>query len=235
MAFLDFEHFWMRTLRGQIHRTTNGGRTFDVFTPDLVDPFTGARVTSWVDTSMQFVSNTVGYAVCAANVQKTTDGGKTWVARPVPRALGAVTQVWFFDESIGIAVAGRGFEGIVRTTNGGQSWAGVPNAPSFDKLTCTRDGFCAGLGLRPHGGSFVRWGRRTYAPPYEFSGVYFLDASRGWLTARDSKHRLYRTTDGGKTLNYVADYFHDIEAQTPSPTPRSDVTTSIRGSYELQP
>ena len=80
-----------------------------------------------------------------------------------------------------------------------------------------------------------KWTRRTYAPPYELSGVHFLDAVHGWFTARDSKDRLYQTTDGGKTLTYIEDYFHHVEAQTPSPTPGSDMSTSVRRSYELQP
>jgi len=289
VAFLDSQHFWVRTLLRKLYRTSDGGRTFELLTPDLIDPFSHEHITSWVDTGLQFLTETEGWALAAANLHKTTDGGRTWRPMPVPRALGMVVRAWFFDVTTGIATTGRGFQGVVRTTDGGRSWAGVPDTPSFDLLSCTRDGFCAGFGARQDSGSFLmvsndrgrtwqdtqltlqpgdrerikqlqavppnlvilvgedrgyssassrddttfsppypqvkslllkwdgsHWMRLTYTRPHEaFSGLYFLNADDGWFAA--SRAGLYKTEDGGDTLTYVADLFHQIAAKTPSP------------------
>jgi len=61
------------------------------------------------------------------------------------------------------------------------------------------------------------WTRITHAEPKEFFGAYFLDENNGWLFASDN--RIYKTTDGGRTLEFVPDYFRQLAAQTPSPGP----------------
>jgi photosystem II stability/assembly factor-like uncharacterized protein len=61
------------------------------------------------------------------------------------------------------------------------------------------------------------WTRITHAMPQSFGGVFFVDWNSGWLFAYENG--LYKTTDGGQTIEHVADYFEQIEALTPSRTP----------------
>ena len=62
------------------------------------------------------------------------------------------------------------------------------------------------------------WTRFTHNEPREFGGLYFVDAQHGWLTGIH-ENLIYKTTDGGQTLQFVPDYFRQIAALTPSPAP----------------
>jgi photosystem II stability/assembly factor-like uncharacterized protein len=62
------------------------------------------------------------------------------------------------------------------------------------------------------------WTRLSYDEPQNLKSVDFLDADDGWLVAV-GENLIYKTTDGGQNLTFVPDYFRQIAAQTPSPTP----------------
>ncbi len=62
------------------------------------------------------------------------------------------------------------------------------------------------------------WTRLTPDGPQSLSGLYFVDGQHGWLTGSEY-NLLYRTDDGGASLTFVPDYFRQIAALTPSPTP----------------
>lgn len=62
------------------------------------------------------------------------------------------------------------------------------------------------------------WTRFTHDELEDLSGMYFIDTQHGWLTGVD-ENLIYKTTDGGQTLQFVPDYFRQIAALTPSPTP----------------
>jgi photosystem II stability/assembly factor-like uncharacterized protein len=61
------------------------------------------------------------------------------------------------------------------------------------------------------------WTRITHAVPNAFSGGYFVDDSNGWLLSYE--HQIYKTTDGGQTLQLVNDYFRQLAALTPTEAP----------------
>src|SRR5690606_36949801 len=56
---------------------------------------------------------------------RTTDGGKTWVARNIGISNEHLFDVHFIDANIGIAVSILG--NIHRTTNGGETWTSQVN------------------------------------------------------------------------------------------------------------
>ena len=48
--------------------------------------------------------------------------------------------------------------------------------------------------------------------------AYFVDSSNGWIIGYGD-NVIYKTADGGQTLQFVPDYFRQIAALTPSPAP----------------
>ncbi|MBI4515916.1 MAG: hypothetical protein HY699_08895, partial [Deltaproteobacteria bacterium] len=61
------------------------------------------------------------------------------------------------------------------------------------------------------------WSRITHDQPHNFAGVFFVDANYGWFPV--SENTIYKTTDGGQTLQFVPDYFRQIAALTPAEPP----------------
>lgn len=56
------------------------------------------------------------------------------------------------------------------------------------------------------------WTRITHAVPQNFAGAYFLDWENGWLFTY--RYGIYKTTDGGRTIELVPDYFRQLFAPT---------------------
>ncbi|MBI1817097.1 MAG: hypothetical protein HYR72_19145 [Deltaproteobacteria bacterium] len=303
----DSQKLWVLTTRGTLYRSNDGGRRFDVSRPTYsgTGRLRGQPDSLDVCGSLQFVTDELGWAACTSLV-KTTDGGTTWSAMSLAPALGSVDEMWMFDANEGIGITSTNLpKGAARTTDGGTTWTAVPNAPAMSHVSCTKGGFCAGLGpyhdfsvfvsrdhgatwqdlnlpwLRPdqdnfsaiqaidpssvavvgrdEGDSYARdvkpyldagqpapppvaqergllmkwdgatWKRTTYDQPRLVTAMYFVDALHGWLIGEatcehdlfgpDHNYSLYKTTDGGQTLSYVANYFEQIAALTPSPTP----------------
>ena len=115
------------TLFGKIHRTTDGGVTWQV----VYDDFDGNNYTGIF--SINFISSQVGYAAGTKGViLKTQDGGSTW--QPLQgefvdfsqRHLVDFRQIRFFDEQTGyVASYNPGSSHLFKTTDGGQTWFGV--------------------------------------------------------------------------------------------------------------
>jgi photosystem II stability/assembly factor-like uncharacterized protein len=91
-----------------------------------------AKVTAWRQipsatdqhlTRVQFVSETVGYAIYDEGVIKTVDGGITWTNLPNVNAPGTIRALHFFHANSGMIAGGDASTRFVRrTTNGGASW-----------------------------------------------------------------------------------------------------------------
>jgi photosystem II stability/assembly factor-like uncharacterized protein len=62
------------------------------------------------------------------------------------------------------------------------------------------------------------WTRFTHNELRELQGLYFVDARKGWLVGTH-ENLIYKTTDGGQTLQFVPDYFRQIAALTPTEPP----------------
>jgi photosystem II stability/assembly factor-like uncharacterized protein len=67
------------------------------------------------------------------------------------------------------------------------------------------------------------WTRINHSDPDNFSGLHFIDENHGWLFAngrvKEEPTRVFKTSDGGRTLQFVPDYFRQLAALTPSPAP----------------
>jgi photosystem II stability/assembly factor-like uncharacterized protein len=184
----------------------------------------------------------------AGRAARTTDGGRTWqaVAEPPRRRAGEMSCT---RDGFCAAKAGGQYGPVFVSDDRGQTWRdlNVPLMPgrqdelkgfrviaanqviivgedggvNFDRDIRDKMGDIdvphppsRGLILKWDG---TTWTRITHEMPQSFGGVFFVDWNSGWLFAYE--RGLYKTTDGGQTIEHVADYFEQIEAQTPSPTP----------------
>ncbi|MBI1817098.1 MAG: hypothetical protein HYR72_19150 [Deltaproteobacteria bacterium] len=148
----------------------------------------------------------VGLASQYGSVFVSRDRGQTWLDTHIP--LQGDAQ----DEIHEVQAAGSNLVVAAGTDNGfTRSWlrsydgtgTPVPEPQPPRALLLKWDG--------------STWARISYDTPKNLSGVSFTDATNGWVTTYDEG--LYKTTDGGQTLQFVPDYFRQIAARTPSPTP----------------
>ena len=168
-----------------------------------------------------FPSNSVGYIGGSDSLLlKTTDGGLTW--NPINftginfPGTPNFNKLQFLTEDLGYASVGE-FQGIYKTTNGGNTWSSVPLEGSqcytysfFFRAEDT--GVIGGTGcfvgeqiqiVTPTGNSlanisFPDWGaQHNMVQDIDFYGSSFgLAASRGG--------RILRTTDGGLNWDTIA-------------------------------
>jgi len=222
---------WM-TCQQNVLKTVDGGRTW---TPKLVPLSVGGPEGIWMFDDRE--GTTVG-----GRVLHTTDGGAIWTAVPnspnfdqvsctrnsfcagwvalqgpllVTRDRGLTWQ----DTHIPLLADGRdrinqiqavssnlvlvvGSDvGFTDTELAKYIGTGIP-APAF---------IARGLLVKWDGST---WTRTTFAAPTHFAGLFFLDGDNGWLPAYENA--IYKTTDGGQTLQFVPDYFRQIAALTPT-------------------
>ena len=163
----------------------------------------------------------------AGRVHLSTDAGAHWTERsargPSARAL---SSIWFFDAREGLAIDADG--GILRTADGGRSWAATEPANPY--------GYGYGYGDRWRRAQFlpdgsIGWvisdsgtiyrstdkGRTWLAPVPQtsarmdgLSDFHFVDALHGWAVAPYSwygsaAHAIYSSADGGSSWQPVAD------------------------------
>lgn len=164
-------------------RTTDGGNHWKnvtppniTLTPDSVADFRTASIV-WI--AMPQASGTI-------KVLHTADGGQTWQQTTMQAVF--PRQISFIDSLHGWLLAASRPPGgaaesvsVFRTTDGGKTWVNTATALFADATP---------PGHLPYGGLK--------------SGIYFLNASTGWVTGTVSVPNLawlYATHDGGSTWN----------------------------------
>jgi photosystem II stability/assembly factor-like uncharacterized protein len=171
--------------QGALARSTDGGRGFT----DLDAPL-GARP---VDLSF---AGTTGYALVAGgHLLTTADGGDSWSVLAGKPARARAIQA--YSAQTVLAATARG---ILRSTDGGQSFAATRGAhravAAFDRTggALVAYGPRALIGSRDGGAS---WRALRVPSRYDLETVDFTDARHGWAT--DENWRLWQTRDGGRS------------------------------------
>lgn len=157
-------------------RTVDGGRDWTRVSnlPGAPNPYGGQE--------LAFVNANLGYAASAAGVlYRTTNGGRTWtVAQPASYFQLA------FDGSDGCAETGSGF---ATSRDGGRTWHDE-SGPVPLSLTGCADALAA-----------PRWSDQETAFGSGATLVGAVGADDAWFLEND---RLYRTTNGGRTYEELA-------------------------------
>ena len=153
IQFVDQSHGWAAGA-GRIMATSDGGHAW-------TRQYAGTAALRQVD----FTDAAHGWAVGQGTLMSTGDGGATWTTRPEPMLNGqcaAVSAVHFVSPSLGYAIAGgAGSAGgaaagaantggqLLRTADGGVTWAPVSGAPANAQAVCfggPRDGYVGSPG-----------------------------------------------------------------------------------------
>jgi photosystem II stability/assembly factor-like uncharacterized protein len=193
-----------------VARTVDGGATWMDATGDL----------AWVDLYCIFAvdSSYAWVGTATGSIYRTTDGGMSWT-----RQLYSGTQspfingIWFFDRNRGLALGdppgNTGQWVVVRTTNGGDSWAsvftpplGVPSEAGWNNSFWWANSRCGWFGTNQDkvwrttdGGD--SWYPSQTGAPNSFA-VAFSDSLVG--IACHEGGDLRRTTDGGVTWSRIS-------------------------------
>lgn len=218
VAGVEFGGGMIPTPVARVFASGDGGRQFtDISGPVAQGAgFAQARAVFFVDAQ-------VGWVAVGPKVWRTSDRGATWTSSDAGFDVGAIH---FFDARRGL-VAGDGGQ-VKGTTDGGASWTAVstPAGPMLRTLHFVDDqhGWAGGHeeddeAALPDGAVvFVTsdggrtWSKGASLPANQgISAIEFLcDGKTGWVAAFERpaddewKAVLYRTTDGGQTLQDMA-------------------------------
>jgi photosystem II stability/assembly factor-like uncharacterized protein len=151
-------------------------------------------------TSMYFTSCETGYAV-GNGIQKTTDGGKTWVIKSFTSGM---QSVFFYNSSVGYAVGD--YATLLKTTNGGNSWqsysAGSTNlrAVFFASIDT---GYVVGVTgtIRRTINGGLTWSNQSLPTLISFNKVFFLSSTTGFVIGNNGL--LYKTSNAGVNWTLV--------------------------------
>src|SRR6185437_9945098 len=145
IQFVDQSHGWAAGA-GRIMATSDGGHAW-------TRQYAGTAALRQVD----FTDAAHGWAVGQGTLMSTGDGGATWTTRPEPMLNGqcaAVSAVHFVSPSLGYAIAATADSTsaggqLLRTADGGVTWAPVSGAPANAQAVCfggPRDGYAGSPG-----------------------------------------------------------------------------------------
>ena len=176
-----------------IYRTQDGGKKWQ--------PVSACKVQAEIDgltknidcefSAVHFPSAQVGYAAAGSVylkdlffVFKTTDGGASWSPSSIPGSEGAAKAIFFTDPHVGYVRTGYPDSGrLYRTTNGGQSWAGIGVSPG-ERMQFADPGVGWSfhynrLSFTTNGGT--RWTSRTFAFPASTRAFSFPSRQRAYV------------------------------------------------------
>ena len=204
-------------VRRALYQTTDAGKTWKLLTDQ--PPF------GWLGASnLVFLDALHGWLAASDNgVFATSDGGKTWQSLDIfPIGAGSASQVSFLSLDSGYVVVrqtadNEGRDILLETTDGGQSWQPIYQAPPpmplptgpfqfFPDLSGIGAGDSAFLATNDAGETWSILSTYAGFCPGEFAlqvtALSFADPSQGWFegTCASQAHAvLYHTNDGGKS------------------------------------
>jgi photosystem II stability/assembly factor-like uncharacterized protein len=148
--------------------------------------------------SIKFVSGTVGYLQNVWTMQKTTDGGVTWLT--IDSVGGAYNQSGMFwlnaNEGFAVYSENLGFGNYAgwfkKTSNGGSSWSAMTQISPAEGLnavwfTSSTDGFVVGGGgiIRKTTNGGANWTTLTSTTTLDLYSIEFANATTGWIGGDD--------------------------------------------------
>jgi photosystem II stability/assembly factor-like uncharacterized protein len=188
---------------GDIHRTDNGGRSWQPAGRCAgrveVEGLARSVQCNWV--RLQFVSPTVGYAVGVSYdapdfvfLAKTVDGGAAWTMT-TGRVTGKAEDAVFLDENTGYVRVGYWDSGqLFKTEDGGKTWTGMAGSPGQGMAFADPEvGWAFGvrkLSFTTDGGR--RWNSRTFAFPAEVTAFSLPRRDRGYVVGEHGMIYRYR-------------------------------------------
>ena len=188
--------------RGTVVKTTDGGQSWTEIRG--INGFEAYDVQMFSPSS--FV---VGSA--SGRVYKTTNGGATFVERPLPVTTGGnVKTLRFFNDNVGFASGEMGR--IYHTTNGGVIWDSLYYAgSSFNNIEdIAFVGDSVGFAFGERGRVWTTTNRFTWdsvgtSRPAILTlwEAHFLDRSRGYVGSQNGQ--IFRTTNSGASWAMVSD------------------------------
>jgi photosystem II stability/assembly factor-like uncharacterized protein len=205
VEFTDSLHGWLYGSRVNYMYTIDGGANWH----SAVSAGFAATSISMLDTIYGW---TTGNGVNEGGIGKTTDGGRTWIQqrRRLDRAyvgtasLNRLKNITSgYTRVIGFPDTGK----VVRTTNGGATWAETSMGTSplgkvvfVDSIHgwITTNGNVANPAVFRTTDGGVTWA--TSVPPQGLKAISFIDTLNGWGVIRAT---FYRTTDGGQTWQFL--------------------------------
>ncbi|HBX53089.1 MAG TPA: hypothetical protein DEH02_18655 [Bacteroidales bacterium] len=185
--------------KGIIYKTTNGGQNWNLNFDTL-----------GIFTSINFISNEIGFAVDMNVVYKTIDGGNNWFLLPQSfNNVNYYSKIQFLNDSTGyLGTSGR----LYKTTNGGITWIPIPDfETAYNTLYF----------INPDTGfvSYTYGVRRTLDGDASFTeteywctptAIYFPSDLIGYIVNYDALNScsfVVKTSDMGNTWNNVTGYF----------------------------
>ena len=221
LFFLNNQYGWMGTGRGGLRSTVDGGLTWQF----IRVPVPEANIANPV-----FLSPSTGFAQSPLNppiLFKTEDGGENWY-QIFPPLL--PDRVWFVNSSLGYGIGGWLYRTkLMSTVDGGRTWQIVPHEilqgeDANDYLEggkycfsyiwtlafldqdngwmlaalCGHYASKNGLFRTRNSGKTWQFLPESIIPGKYFYSLSFVDEQTGYLG--NSNGRLYRTHDGGNTL-----------------------------------
>jgi photosystem II stability/assembly factor-like uncharacterized protein len=192
-------------------RTTNGGTTWTSVGRSPISAAANIVCITALDENTAFVTNTPD----STNIYRTTNGGTSWQRVYVDGSTGAfIDAVHMYDASNGIAlgdpVGGKWV--ILKTSNGGASWAHIPTEPtqngaeagwinSFNVVGTSNIWFGTNASRIYHSTNGGATWSSTSTTAINSYALWFNDAQYG--VAGFSDGTAARTSDGGATWTNV--------------------------------
>lgn len=158
---------------------------------------------------IHFINDTIGFAVGNGVLAKTINGGKKWTSQVLDNNY---YDLFFVNDTHGWIVGSKnpGFvNGILATTDGGQTWVQQPvgDMNSYIKFNSvyflnTYIGWTVsdfgGIYKTNNGG--LTWIKQNSPTPQNLKSVYFIDTNQGWAVGEGGV--IITTSNGGETWKY---------------------------------
>lgn len=220
--FVNTQVGWAVGSNGTVLKSTDGGQSWVQQTVNNSALFIGCF----------FIDQNTGWIGGDLGVYKTTDGGATWNQQVGPMGI---TKLYFINATTGWAVGGvdgsTPYVGdIYKTTDGGATWTLTSKTTDWARFygvqfTDANNGwaYAEKNGLMVHtsnGGA--SWETLTNNTSYLIRGMYFINATTGWLGGRTNTSGVcMKTTNAGTswtdlvgTINFSVDNPVFIDATT---------------------